>query len=274
MTMNDHYGAADLRDRVRQALQASRPDQPEFEWSDLAALDQFHVRGLAASRELAARLPLSAHTRVLDIGSGLGGPSRFLAASFGCPVVGIDLNPPYVALASMLAEMTGLQARVSYLHADATELPFADGSFDVAWTQHVAMNIADRDKLYHGIHRVLAPGGSLAMYDVVRGEGEEPVFPLPWAREPAHSFLLSPTAMSDALSRAGFETTHWIDTSDAAIEWFGRQAGVPKAPVLGLQLVMGPDFASMTANLARSLRERRVRLIQAVAVRRGGAQDA
>ncbi|MFX7938290.1 methyltransferase domain-containing protein, partial [Acinetobacter baumannii] len=81
---------------------------------------------------------------MIDIGSGLGGPSRYLAKRFGCSVVDVDLSASFVAAATYLADRTGLGDRVTYQQADALALPFPSGSFDVAWTQHVAMNIENR----------------------------------------------------------------------------------------------------------------------------------
>lgn len=270
MDVRAHYGTESLRDRVAAALdQAGLGDGP-LDWADLAPLDQFHVRGLAATRELAAALDPQAGEGVLDVGSGLGGPARLLAALRGCRVTGVDLSLPFVDAAALLARRTGLAGRVAYVQADALRLPFADGAFDHAWTQHVAMNIADRAGLYRELHRVVRTGGRLALYDVVAGEGGAPLFPVPWAATPAASFLLTPDAMRAALDAAGFAVLSWQDKSDEAIDWFARQAaaGRGRSP-LGIHVAMGEDFPGMTANMARSLRERRVRLLQAV-VRRVG----
>ena len=69
---------------------------------------------------------------VLDVGSGVGGPARFLAATYGCQVTGIDLSEPFVDAARYLAERTGQSERVSFETASALELPFDDGHFAVA----------------------------------------------------------------------------------------------------------------------------------------------
>ncbi len=195
----EHYGTGSLRQTVETALRRAGLDAPTLSWSDFAPLDQFHVRGLAATKELAAALPLTPETHVLDVGSGLGGPARFLAATTKCRVTGIDLSAAFVEVATMLAERAGLADRVTYREANALDLPFADASFDHAWTQHVAMNIADRARLYGEIHRVLKPGGRLAIYDVAKGDGGDLIFPVPWARVPEISFLVTPDAMRAAL---------------------------------------------------------------------------
>src|SRR5690348_5281921 len=91
-----HYGAKGLTERLRTALAVLGPEnQPLAPWR-LDTLDQFHTRGLAATRELAELAGITAGTSVLDVGSGLGGPARVLAAEFGCRVTGVDLSEPFV----------------------------------------------------------------------------------------------------------------------------------------------------------------------------------
>src|SRR5215470_14151981 len=156
--ITEHYERASLVEHLRKALAASGLGERQLRSKDLAALDQFHSRGLAATIELAQALPLEETTRVIDIGSGLGGPSRYLAQTYGCTVQGIDLSQSFIDAANYLAERSGLAGKVSYQRADALALPFTSGTFDVAWTQHVAMNIADRAALYRETFRVLSPG--------------------------------------------------------------------------------------------------------------------
>ncbi len=228
--------------------------------AQLAGLDQFHVGGLAATADLAALAGIQRGSRVLDAGSGLGGPSRYLADTCGCSVVGLDLAPSFVAVAGLLAGRAGLDGQVTYEAGNLLELPFADASFDTVWTQHAVMNIRDRDRLYRGFRRVLRPTGRLAFHDVLAGDAQlPPYFPVPWAEGAGTSFLLTQAETAAAMLRAGLKPDTWRDVTAVALALFAQPR--PPSPGLSLSVVMGPRFMGMAANLARSLREGRVRLV-------------
>jgi sarcosine/dimethylglycine N-methyltransferase len=261
--VRDHYRATGLTERLRTALAAFGPDEQRLTPQQLATLDQFHTRGLAATVELAKLAGIAADMSVLDVGSGLGGPARFLAATYGCQVTGVDLSEPFVDAARYLTERTAQSERLSFETASAVELPFDDGHFDIVLLQHVAMNISDRARLYREIRRVLKLSGRFAIYDVVLNRGD-PLYPVPWARTPATSFLLTAAATREAIEPAGFRTLAWQDDSEAANAWFAqlRASGPPPSPNLGV--VMGPDFVQLAANLGRNLMEGRLGILTAV----------
>lgn len=267
-----YYSRGDIRARLEQALKRAGLGEGRLSPSDLAPLDQFHTRGLAATVELAQVTGIEPGIEIVDVGSGLGGPSRYLAATFDCRVEGVDLSPAFVAAAAYLAERAGLAGKVAYQCADAQAMPYQSGRFDLAWTQHVAMNIADRARLYGEVHRVLRPRGRFAIYDVVTGPGGPVHFPVPWSRGPGTSFLVTPEAMRTVLEQSGFRVVDWKDSTEPGAAWFAEQrtarAAAPAASAapqpLGLHIAMGPDFPAMSANLGRNLGERRVGLIQAV----------
>lgn len=263
--VESHYARSVLLDTVLAAVDAAGLPKTGLKPRDLAPLDQFHVRGLAATGELADLAGIDASTRVLDVGSGIGGPARFLAESRGCSVVGIDLTAEYCRLATALTARTGLVDKVSFQAANALELPFADASFDVAWTQHVAMNIGDRPKLYGEMFRVLKSGGRIAFHDAVAIEGQVPTFPVPWARDASTSFLWTAEATRAVLEKTGFKIRTWQDVSEAGKQFFAARAAASGASPLGLHLLLGPDFKTMAANFGRNVIEGRVGLLMAVA---------
>ena len=270
-SVQEHYTLGDLTVRILQALDSAGLGQSQLDWQDLAPIDQFHVGGISATKELAQSLSFQPGSTVLDIGCGLGGPARYLAAVHGSQVTGIDLSRPFIDAAQKLGRRTGLNDRLTFVQGDALDLPFPDAGFDNAWTQHVAMNIADRARFYSEIRRVLKPGGKLAIYDVLAGDGRPLAYPVPWAARPDLSHLLTLEAMHDVLGRTGFTIHSWEDTTDKGISWFSEQLAARRVSMtpksLSLAVVMGPDFASMAANLVQNLKDGRARLVQAVAER-------
>jgi ubiquinone/menaquinone biosynthesis C-methylase UbiE len=261
--VRDHYRATGLTERLKTALMAFGPEDQPLTPEQLGTLDQFHTRGLAATAELAKLAGITAEMSVLDVGSGVGGPARFLASTYGCQVTGVDLSEPFVEAARYLTERTGLSGQVSFQTGSALELPFDAGRFDVVLLQHVAMNISDRARLYREIHRALKSGGRFATYDVVLNDGE-PHYPVPWALTPATSFLFTAAATREAIEASGFHTLVWQDGTEAARAWITqlRASGPPPSPNLGV--VMGPDFAQLSANLGRNLMEGRLGILTAV----------
>src|SRR6516162_2226849 len=246
--VRDHYRATGLTERLKTALNSLGTEEQRLTPRQLVALDQFHTRGLAATADLAKLAGITTDMSVLDVGSGVGGPARFLSETYGCRVTGVDLSEPFVDAARYLTERTGQSGQVTFQTGSALELPFDDGRFDVVLLQHVAMNIADRAGLYREIRRVLRPGGRFLTYDVV-SNGGEPLYPVPWARTPATSYLLTAVATREAIEPAGFRTLISRDDSDAGKAWFMamRASGPPPSPNLGV--VMGRDIVELSANL-------------------------
>lgn len=267
-TIEAHYTRSDLGSAILAALERSGKDLNRLTPEDLAPVDEFHIRGRAATLELARAARLDSSRHVLDVGSGIGGTSRCLAREFGCRVTGIDLTEEYCRTAKMLSARIGLEHLVDYRQGDATNLPFADASFDVVWTEHAAMNIPDKLRLYREMHRVLEPGGTLAIHDVLGGPSGAVLFPVPWARTPESSFLVTPDELRKLLDEAGFTVTDWSDTTDQARDWFVavaeriRKDGLPP---LGFHLLMGPHFQVMAQNQRRNLEEGRIVLAQVLA---------
>lgn len=263
-----HYGRPDVGSVILAALEKAGKDLERLTPEDLAPVDEFHIRGRVATLELARVAGIDANKHVLDIGSGIGGTSRCLAMEFGCRVTGIDLTEEYCRAAEMLSDKVGLADLVDYRQGDATNLPFDDGMFDVVWTEHVAMNIPDKAALYEEMHRVLKPGGTLAIYDVLAGPSGTVLFPVPWARTPDTSFLVEPSELRRHLEDTGFTISDWSDTTEVARTWFVSLAEKIRKegfPPLGFHLLLGADFQEMAQNQGRNLQEGRIVLGQVVA---------
>ncbi len=263
-----HYGRGGLIDRILAALQAAGKDIDHLAPDDLSAVDEFHSRRRLATEELAAMLAPSAGERLLDVGSGLGGPSRYLAGVHGCQVSGVDLTTEFVEAATELARRTGLAGNVDFRQGSALALPFADASFDLAWSQNVVMNIQDRPRMYAELHRVLKPSGRLAIQDITLGPAGDPHYPVPWANEPSISFLRTQAETRALLQAAGFTVLAWEDKTAAAIaeaeaERARMAANPAPRPALGLHLVIA-DMGAKMANSLRNQKEGRTGILNAV----------
>ncbi len=270
-TITEHYTMQDLAEAIFTGLKQAGKDLNNLKQEDLAPVDEFHIRGREATVELAQQLDLNASKHILDVGSGVGGASRYLASAYGCRVTGLDLTEAYCQVAQLLADRIGLGQLIAYRQGSALDMPFENESFDIVWTQHTAMNIADKARLYAESWRVLKPGGLLAIYDIVEGEGEPLIFPVPWAREPSISFLVTSDELRELLGQAGFQVVSWRDTSEDGRSWFQEVAEkmqkVGGTPPLGFHILLGPDFKTMARNQVRNLNENRIGLIEAVVQR-------
>lgn len=252
-----HYGAGGILQRILAALAEAGIDIEKLTPDILAPIDQFHTRGLDATLAQAALAAPGADMHVLDVGCGIGGPARWLAAKHGCRVTGIDLTEEFIAVARELAGRCRLTHLVDFRHGNALALPFADALFDMAWCQNVSMNIADKAAFYRGIRRVLKPGARFTSTDMAAGPAGAPHFPLPWAREPSISFLAPEAELRRLIEAAGFRILEWLNLAGAA---GGPQGAAQQARAgkLGVALVAGDDFPQRSANAARSVAEERL----------------
>ena len=171
-----------LTTRIVEALRESGRPIDALTYRDLIPVSELHNRGKQATVDLARLSEIKPEQHVLDVGCGIGGPARTLAAEFGCRVTGIDISDEFCTAARSLNELVGLSDKISIRAADALALPFEDESFDIVWTQHASMNIADKQALFTEMHRVLRPGGKLALHDVMAGPVQPVHFPVPGPR--------------------------------------------------------------------------------------------
>jgi len=266
--IQDHYGHKELDDRILSALASAGKEIRTP--ADTSTFDEFHIRGLEATLEIGRLAELKQGMTVLDLGSGIGGPARTMAAEFGCRVTGIDLVDEYLRTAEMLTGMVGLGDRVTFKKGDMTDLPFDSGSFDRAFTIHTQMNVREKSKLFSEVSRVLSSGGQFAVYEICAGPNSPVHFPVPWANDPSISFLITPAELRDMVGRNGLRESEWRDVTAQSLEWFRSEmeshASAPEGapPPLGLNLIMGPDFAEKLGNVYKNLREDRIRVVMGV----------
>ena len=247
-----HYQAFPSRESILAALARRGADLAHLTPDHLAPFDQLHTGGAGATQALIARLSPAAVDHVLDLGSGLGGPARQLAAATGCRVTGVDITPRFVADAAFFTERTRQADRVVFHEASVTALPFPGGSFDAAWHIHLAMNVADKAALYAEAFRVLKPGGRLAIDDPVRGQGDL-LFPVPWAAEAKASHLVTEQELVAALAAAGFQHVNIEDVTDQGVAWFAEIARTrkPGRPPTPLDVMAAHHCANLESGAAR-----------------------
>ncbi|RNJ47450.1 SAM-dependent methyltransferase [Mesorhizobium erdmanii] len=255
-----HYDISGLEQRILAALADTGVDVAHLRAGDLEAVDEFHVGGVAATRELIGQMGLKPGAMLLDIGSGVGGPARFAANEAGADVTGIDLTQSYVDIATSLSKRTGMADRTHFVQGSALDMPFADAGFDAAMILHVGMNLPDKKKLMGEAARVLKPGGVFAVYDVMRLKDGALTYPLPWASDESMSFVATPDDYRSAATASGFSVVAERRCGAFAVEFFAamraRMAAAQaegKKPPPGVGLVMGEDARSKIANITAAL---------------------
>jgi sarcosine/dimethylglycine N-methyltransferase len=262
--MNDTpYPSGGSRHRIEQALHSAGKDLDNLQPADLAPLEDFHTMGRLATAQLVDLIGITSDSAVLDAGTGIGGTARYVADRCGCTVTAVDMTEDYCLTARWLNRLVGLHNQITVHQADVTDLPFPDATFDVVFSQHVQMNVADKPRLYREAHRVLRGRGSLAIWDVADGATGTLDYPLPWANQPEPSHLVTTARLRELLESSGFTVTHWHDLTEQAAATMQVILALPPSP-LGLHNFVD-DFADRVKNLTAALSDQRLRVVQAIA---------
>lgn len=268
--LNEHYGVPDLGEELLNTLEAAGKDIDALTRDDIASFDEFHIRGLEATREVATLAEIETNSRVLDIGCGIGGPARTLASEFNCDVTGIDIVEEYCRAATLFTDRVGLTDTVRFQHGNALDLPFEDEAFDVVWFEHTLPNIEAKEVAFEEAARVLKPEGTLTLYEICAGPGGEPVFPVPWATDASLSYLDPPERLRETVLAHGFDEVAWRDVTEPSLKWFrnvveSMQSRPADAPTpLGLNLLMGAETPVKATNVVQNLEEERIVIVQGV----------
>ena len=268
--IHSYYSPNDLYNKIIEGLNKLGKDLSKITLDDLQPVDEFHIRGDVATKELIKLSGFTPDMHILDVGCGIGGSTRRLAHETGCCVTGIDLSDEYIDTAQRLTQLLNMQERVKFHATSALALPFDDNSFDGVWSLQMNMNVEDKLSWLKETYRVLKPGGRAVLYEVCGGKNSPPYFPVPWAQDSSMSFLVPPESFRAVITAAGFDITVWNDKTDLAQKAFANAkepVGEPNLPVLGVYLLVGNDIQTKAYNLHRNLDDERVSLIETVAVK-------
>lgn len=268
-TVSNHYASGDLLAAILDGLQTAGKDPHALSIDDLAPVDQFHTGGKGATLALLRLAELQAGIRILDVGGGFGGAARMLATELHASVTVLDLIQEFCDVGEALTQRTGLSDRVTFQQGNALDLPFPAGSFDAVWMQNAGMNIANKERLYDEVFRVLRPGGRFAMQEIVAGPVQPIHYPVNWASSASMNFLMAADELRSLLIRTGFTEIAWTDVTESSKNWWNRQsssAADPDAlPPLGFHTILGLDLYLKTQDAgARNSAEDRVGIIRSV----------
>lgn len=266
-----YYSPNDLFSKIIEGLDKLGIDLANVTLDDLQPVDEFHIRGDTATKELIELAEFTPDMHILDVGCGIGGSTRRLSQETGCRVTGIDLSEAYIDTAERLTQLLGMQEQVGFHACSALELPFEDNSFDGVWSLQMNMNVEDKLSWLKETFRVIKPGGRAVFYELCGNKNTPLHFPVPWAQDSSMSFLVPPALFRNQITSAGFDIELWNDKTDLAQIAFANASepvGKPNLPFLGVYLLVGEDIQTKAYNLHRNLDEERVSLIETVAVKR------
>lgn len=269
--LSDHYHHGNLLSSIQAGLEKQGIQPQNASVENLGPVDEFHIGGRQASVHFLDQLAIAGSQAFLDIGCGLGGSARFAAKQYGAEITGIDLTPEYVETGQVLCDWVGLSDRIKLHHGSALSLPFADASFDGAFMMHVGMNIQDKAALFVEAARVLKPGAKFGIYDIMKTNDEDLVYPVPWATTSETSWLAEPQEYRKALESNGFHVTTQNDRRDFATDFFKKMKAASDAgngpPPLGLHVLMQQSTAEKIPNMVANLMAGRISPVEMIATK-------
>jgi len=266
--VSGHYTHGGLLEAIEASLIKMGKTSETITIPELSAVDEFHIGGRIATDHLLEKLNFSSQDNLLDIGCGLGGACRYIANKHGNNVSGIDLTQEYIDVGNTLSSWVGLENKVDLVQGSALDLPFEDESFSGAIMLHVGMNIEDKNHLFSEVFRVLQPGASFGIYDVMQISNGEIIYPVPWASDPSTSQLASISQYQQALNRAGFSIEKEEHRTDFALEFFKRLGAKAKTtngpPPLGLHTLMQETTTTKLTNMVSNIKQNLIAPIEMI----------
>jgi len=261
--INQQYTTHNLFEKILDTIETRDIAKDSITQKQISAFDEFHIRGREVTLELINELNLNSNAQVLDVGCGLGGPCRQIAVNGNCMVVGLDVNPEYIRTAKKLSELVNLDADTDFIEGSALDLPFEPQTFDVVITQHVQMNIKDKERFYSEIYRVLKPSGQFLYYDVLEGNGKDLYYPLPWANKPSINYLIKPGELELFMEKTGFSKVRLTDQTQKGLlfltEFLKRSEKMP-AILSGQNILMEDNAKEKILNIQKCIIEQRIAL--------------
>ena len=267
--VNEHYSSDGLLDRILTTARETGIALDEACSDDFSPVSEFHIGGRKATIQLADMAQLSAQDKVLDIGSGLGGPARTLVEEFAVRVEGIDLTHEFCSVANELTRITGLSDRAVFSQGNALSLTGDSENYDVVWTQQSCMNIEDKRRMLSEAYRVLKPGGTFIFQEVFAGDREGAIrLPVPWARKSEMSFLWPAEAIRNSILEAGFIENIWKNVTTQYLEEYRVTAEKTRdsmqSSTLGVHLLLGNEAKLMRKKVVDNLSKGLISVYQGV----------
>jgi ubiquinone/menaquinone biosynthesis C-methylase UbiE len=269
----DHYRHGELLSAISSGVEKLGKTSKNVTVDDLAPVDEFHIGGRKASADFLNQLQLSPDKHILDIGCGIGGTSRFVADRYKCTVSGIDLSDEYIRTGEKLSAWLGLEKIIHLQQGSAVQTGFENNSFDAAYMLHVGMNIKDKSALFEEAFRVLRPSSLFGVYDVMKMDEGEILFPVPWAENAITSSVASLDEYKLALEKAGFVIEAERNRKDFAIEFFEKlkvkSASAKNRPALGLHILMGETAEIKVQNMVKNIASGKIAPVELIARKPG-----